>query len=38
VGTGYFDQILMTVTSGQASTAALEHSTEAQQFSERGKE
>jgi isocitrate lyase len=34
VGTGYFDQILMTITSGQASTAALEHSTEAQQFHE----
>lgn len=34
VGTGYFDQILMTVTRGEASTGALEHSTEAEQFHE----
>lgn len=32
VGTGYFDQVLMTVTKGQASTAALAGSTEAEQF------
>ncbi|MDZ4675971.1 MAG: isocitrate lyase [Oligoflexia bacterium] len=32
VGTGYFDQVLMTITSGQASTSALSHSTEAEQF------
>ena len=32
VGTGYFDQVLMTVTSGKASTGALSHSTEAEQF------
>jgi hypothetical protein len=29
VGTGYFDQILMTVSEGKASPIALEHSTEA---------
>jgi isocitrate lyase len=33
VGTGYFDQVLTTVTNGQASTAALASSTEAEQFS-----
>lgn len=32
VGTGYFDKVLMTITSGKASTSALEHSTEAEQF------
>jgi isocitrate lyase len=32
VGTGYFDQVLMTVTEGKASTGALECSTEAEQF------
>jgi isocitrate lyase len=32
VGTGYFDRVLMTVTEGKASTGALEHSTEAEQF------
>lgn len=32
VGTGYFDQVLMTVTEGKASTGALAHSTEAEQF------
>jgi isocitrate lyase len=31
-GTGYFDQVLMTITGGQASTAALSGSTEAEQF------
>jgi len=31
-GTGYFDRVLMAVTSGQASTAALHGSTEAEQF------
>ena len=31
-GTGYFDQILMAVTSGQAATGALHGSTEAEQF------
>lgn len=38
VGTGYFDQILMTVSEGKASTGALEHSTEAEQFHEEGEE
>ncbi|CAN5506048.1 hypothetical protein BH10BDE1_BH10BDE1_12980 [soil metagenome] len=33
VGTGYFDQVLMAATAGQASTGALSHSTEAEQFS-----
>lgn len=32
VGTGYFDKVLMTISEGQASTAALKHSTEAEQF------
>lgn len=32
VGTGYFDKVLMTVSQGQASTGALAHSTEAEQF------
>ncbi len=32
VGTGYFDRVLMAVTEGKASTAALERSTEAEQF------
>ncbi|MFL5815383.1 MAG: isocitrate lyase [Bdellovibrionia bacterium] len=32
VGTGYFDQVLMAITSGQASTAALKGSTETEQF------
>lgn len=32
VGTGYFDKVLMAVTGGQASTAALEGSTEQEQF------
>ncbi len=32
VGTAYFDQVLMTITGGQASTSALSHSTEAEQF------
>jgi len=32
VGAGYFDQVLMTVTAGQGSTAALEGSTEQAQF------
>lgn len=32
VGTGYFDQVLNTITAGQASTAALVGSTEAEQF------
>jgi isocitrate lyase len=31
-GTGYFDQVLMAVTSGQCATAALAGSTEAEQF------
>ena len=33
VGTGYFDQVLMTVTEGKASTGALAESTEKDQFS-----
>jgi len=32
VGTGYFDQVLMTITGGESSTAALSGSTEAEQF------
>lgn len=32
VGTGYFDQVLMTITGGEASTAALSGSTEEEQF------
>jgi isocitrate lyase len=32
VGTSYFDQVLMTITGGQAATAALAGSTEAEQF------
>lgn len=32
VGTGYFDQVLMTITGGQSSTAALAGSTEEEQF------
>ncbi len=32
VGTGYFDEVLMTITNGAASTAALKGSTEADQF------
>lgn len=33
VGTGYFDSVLMTITGGEASTAALAGSTEEEQFS-----
>lgn len=33
VGTSYFDEVLMTITNGEASTAALEGSTEQEQFS-----
>lgn len=32
VGTGYFDQVLMTITAGKASTTALKGSTENEQF------
>lgn len=32
VGTGYFDQVLMTITGGESSTTALSGSTEAEQF------
>jgi isocitrate lyase len=32
VGTGYFDEIMQTISSGQSSTAALKDSTEAHQF------
>ncbi|MGH7559925.1 MAG: isocitrate lyase, partial [Gemmatimonadales bacterium] len=32
VGTGYFDEVLQTITGGLASTAALEGSTEKEQF------
>lgn len=32
VGTRYFDEVLMTITQGEASTTALEESTEAEQF------
>ncbi|MEO5569113.1 MAG: hypothetical protein ABIR92_11505, partial [Gemmatimonadaceae bacterium] len=31
-GTGYFDQVLTTITGGESSTAALSGSTEAEQF------
>jgi hypothetical protein len=31
-GTGYFDQLLLTITGGESSTAALHGSTEAEQF------
>ena len=34
-GTAYFDQILLTVTGGESSTAALQGSTEAEQFADR---
>lgn len=34
VGTGYFDKVLNIVTQGQASTSAMKHSTEEQQFAE----
>jgi hypothetical protein len=34
-GTGYFDQILTTSTGGDASTAALSGSTEAEQFADQ---
>ena len=34
-GTGYFDQLLMTITGGESSTAALHGSTESEQFIER---
>jgi isocitrate lyase len=34
VGAGYFDEVLMAVTEGQASTAAMKGSTEEQQFEE----
>ncbi len=32
VGTGYFDQVAMTISGGQSSTTAMSHSTENQQF------
>jgi isocitrate lyase len=32
VGTGYFDQVTEVISAGEASTLALEESTEAQQF------
>ena len=35
VGTAYFDQVLLTITGGLASTGALAGSTEAEQFNER---
>ena len=35
-GTGYFDQILTTITGGDASTAALSGSTESEQFDDNG--
>jgi isocitrate lyase len=34
-GTGYFDQLLLTITGGESSTAALHGSTESEQFAER---
>lgn len=38
VGTGYFDQVLMTITGGEASTSALKGSTEEEQFEGKKKE
>jgi len=35
-GTGYFDQLLMTITGGESSTAALHGSTESEQFAASG--
>jgi len=32
VGTGYFDEVMKVISSGQASTTALDGSTEAAQF------
>ncbi len=32
VGTGYFDQVAMTISGGQSSTTAMSHSTETEQF------
>ena len=32
VGTGYFDSVVQTITGGQASTAAMQGSTEEEQF------
>jgi isocitrate lyase len=32
VGTGYFDEVLMTITGGKSSTTALSGSTEKEQF------
>ena len=37
-GTGYFDQLLMTITGGESSTAALHGSTESEQFVAKEKE
>jgi isocitrate lyase len=37
-GTGYFDQLLMTITGGESSTAALHGSTESEQFVAQEKE
>jgi hypothetical protein len=34
VGTGYFDEVTQVIASGKSSLSALEHSTEAEQFSE----
>ena len=36
-GTGYFDQVLLTITGGEAATAALHGSTEAEQFHPAGR-
>ena len=35
VGTGYFDEVAEVISGGEASTLALEESTEAEQFHER---
>ena len=37
VGTGYFDQVSLTISAGKSSTTAMGQSTEAQQFAERQK-
>jgi isocitrate lyase len=38
VGTGYFDEVLKAVSGGTASTTAMDHSTEAEQFGARPRE
>lgn len=35
VGTGYFDEVLMTITGGESATSAMAHSTETEQFHDK---